>query len=254
MKQFLITPAAGKRLIGKSMAKHPEILKAIKSSTIVIIAGTTNGYVAEELLENIGQAKDFSRRHFFRGINVPPSSILADENTSFKTRFPGDVVIVKGVWRKGETIFDVVDELREGDIILKGANALDPVKKKAAIYIAHPQAGTTGAALAAVVGRRVRLILPTGLEKRIYGDLDYIALKINAPGSQGPRLLPVPGEVFTEIDAIQSLTGATAELVAAGGVHGAEGCIWLAVSGQSSQVQAAEELIKSLSAEPPFEF
>lgn len=250
MKQFLITPAAGKRLIGKSIAEHPEIMKAVKSSTIVIIAGTTNGYVAEELLENIGQAKDFSRRHFYRGISTPPACKIPNEN--HKTGFPGDVVIVKGIWQKGKTIFDVVDDLREGDIIVKGANAIDPVKKKAAIYIAHPQAGTTGAALMAVIGRRVRLILPAGLEKRIYGDMDNIALKINAPGVQGPRLFPVPGELFTEIDAIYSLTGASSELVAAGGVYGAEGCIWLAVSGQPSQIHAAEELIKSISAEPLF--
>ncbi len=254
MKQFLITPAAGKRLIGKAMAKHPEILKAIKSATVVIIAGTTNGYVAEEILENIGQAKDFSRKNFFRGIAIPPSCSATDGKNSSKTGFPGDVVIVKGVWQKGKTVFDVIDDLREGDIILKGANALDPVKKKVAIYVAHPQAGTIGAAMTAVIGRRVRLIIPTGLEKRIYGDLDEIALKINAPGVQGPRLFPVPGEVFTEIDAVHSLTGACAELVAAGGVCGAEGCVWIAVSGQSAQVQMAEELIKSISAEPPFEF
>lgn len=254
MKQFLLTPAAGKRLIGMAMAKHPEILKALKNATIVIVAGTTNGYVAEEILESIGQAKDFSRMRFFRGITIPPSCSMTAGKTPSETGFPGDVIIVKGVWQKGKTIFDVVDDLREGDIILKGANALDPAKKKAAIYIAHPQAGTTGAALPAVVGRRLRLILPTGLEKRIFGDLDDIAAKINAPGAQGPRLFPVPGEVFTEIDAILTLTGAQAELVAAGGVCGAEGCIWVAISGQSSQVQAAEDLLKSISAEPPFVF
>jgi len=46
MKQFVITPAAGKSLIGKGMAMHPEIIKVLKTGTLVIIAGTTNGYVA----------------------------------------------------------------------------------------------------------------------------------------------------------------------------------------------------------------
>jgi hypothetical protein len=104
------------------------------------------------------------------------------------------------------------------------------------------------------VGRRVRLILPVGLEKRICGDLDEIAAKLNSPGAQGPRFLPVPGEVFTEIDAILLLTGASAEIVAAGGICGAEGSIWLVVSGKSSQIYAAEELLKSISAEPAFAF
>lgn len=253
MKQFLVTPAAGKRLIGKAMAKHPEILKALKSGTVVIIAGTTNGYIAEEILTDIGQAQDFSRSRFFRGITLPPNfAATAAGKAAPGSEFAGDVVIVNGVWQKGKTIFDVATDLREGDIILKGANALDLAKKKAAIYIAHPQAGTTGAALPAVIGRRVRLILPVGLEKRICGDLDEIAAKINAPGVDGPRLWPIPGEVFTEIDAILTLTGANASLVAGGGICGAEGGVWLAVSGKSSQVYVAEELLKSILAEPAF--
>ena len=252
MKQFLITPAAGKRLIGKALARHPAILKALKSGTIVIIAGTTNGYIAEEILTANGQQEGFSRQGFIRGITLPPS--YAPTGNMSKNEFPGDVVLVKGVWQKGKTIFDVVENLREGDIILKGANALDWTKKRAAIYVGHPQAGTIGAALPVIVGRRVRLILPVGLEKRICGDLDAIAAKLNIPGAQGPRLLPVPGEVFTEIDAIILLTGACAEIVAAGGICGAEGSIWLVVSGKSSQVYTAEELLKSVSAEPAFAF
>jgi hypothetical protein len=98
----------------------------------------------------------------------------------------------------------------------------------------------------------VRLILPVGLEKRISGDLDDLAGKLNVPGTRGPRLLPVPGHVFTEIDAIALLTGAVAELAAGGGVCGAEGSVWLAVSGEPEQEEAAENLLRSLSHEPPF--
>jgi hypothetical protein len=255
MKQFLVTPSAGKRLIGKALAKHPEILKVLQSGTIVIIAGTTNGYVAEEILAAIGQVDNFSRKSFFRGVTLPPSYLATTAGQAPQaSALPCDVVITNGVWQKGKTIFDVANNLQEGDIILKGANALDLSKKRAAIYIAHPQAGTSGAKLPAVAGRRVRLIIPVGLEKRVCGDVDDLAAKINAPGVQGPRLLPVPGEVFTELDAIVTLTGAHAQLVAAGGVCGAEGGVWLAVSGKSSQVYTAEELLKTVSAEPAFAF
>ena len=125
-------------------------------------------------------------------------------------------------------------------------------QKRAAIYIGHPKGGTIAVALQAVIGRRVRLIIPVGLEKRVFSDLDKLAGKLNAPGAQGPRLLPVPGQVFTEIDALALLTGAEAELVAAGGVCGAEGGVWLAVNGQSSQEEAAEKLLGSLSHESLF--
>ena len=131
--------------------------------------------------------------------------------------FPGDVIIVNGIWQKGKTIFDVVDDLLEGDVILKGANALDLARRQAAIFVGHPRGGTIGAALQAVVGRRVRLILQVGLGKRVPSDLTELAVRLNAPGAKGPRLLPVLGEVFTEIDAVKLLTGAEAELVAAGG-------------------------------------
>jgi len=253
MRQFSITPAAGKRLIGKAIVKHAAVMTALKGGTVVIIAGTTNGYVAEEILTAIGQAQDFRRDRFFRGIVLPPSRPTAPSGRlPDETEFPGDVVIRNGVWQKGKTIFDVTDELREGDVIMKGANTVDLIQRRAAILIGHPQAGTIGASLKAVVGRRVRLILPVGLEKRISGNIDELAAKLNEPGANGPRLLPVPGDIFTELDAINLLTGAHAELIAAGGVGGAEGSIWLALSGEPSQENGALALLQSIAGEPAF--
>jgi hypothetical protein len=256
LKQFALTPAAGKRLIAKALAVHPVIQAALKTGTLLIVAGTTNGYVAEEILAGIKSGADFSRRRFFRGITLPPGHATTDAGRlPEESEFPGDVVLEKGIWNKGKTIFDVIDGLKEGDVILKGANALDLDRKRAAILIGHPKAGTIGVALQAVVGRRVRLILPVGLEKRIAGDLDLLAARSNAPGASGPRLLPVPGgQVFTEIDAVESLTGAACDLVAAGGVCGAEGSVWLAVRGAKEQVARAEDLLRSVASEPPFTF
>src|SRR5665647_1039779 len=211
MKQFLITPQAGKRLIARTLANHPSIIKALKNGTLVIVAGTTNGYVAEEILKTHKISNDFSRKHFFRGITIPPTkSVTAEGRLSDESKFPGDIVITKGVWEKGKTIADVIDDLKEGDVILKGANAVDLTCRHAAILIGHPKAGTIGLALPVVAGRRVELIIPVGLEKRVNGDLNSIAQKLNAPGAGGYRLLPVPGEVFTELEAMRALTGAEA--------------------------------------------
>lgn len=212
--------------------------------------------MAEEILAKIGaldEKKDFNRSRFFRGITLPPSRAAADsESPPEANSLPGDVVISGGIWQRGKTIFDVADDLKEGDVILKGANALDLQRKRAAIYIGHPQGGTIAVALQAVVGRRVRLLLPVGLEKRIHGDLDDLAEILNEPGAQGPRLFPVPGQVFTEIDALAALTGAKAVLVAGGGVGGAEGSVRLAVKGEPQQEEAAEILLQSLLHEPSF--
>jgi len=253
MKQFLITPSAGKRLIARTLANHPAIVKALNNGTVVIVAGTTNGYLAEEILKTHKIANDFSRKHFFRGITMPPTKTVTDEGRlSDESKFPGDVVITKCVWQKGKTIADVVDSLKEGDVILKGANALDLTHRQAAILIGHPKAGTIGLALPAVVGRRVRLIIPVGLEKRVNGDLNSLSQKLNAPGAGGYRLLPVQGEVFTELEALKVLTGAEVELIAGGGVCGAEGACWIAVNGEEEQEEFAEQIIASVADEPPF--
>ncbi len=253
MKQFLITPQVGKRLIAITIAKHPAIIKAIKNGTLVIVAGTTNGYVAEEILKTHKIANDFSRKHFFRGITMPPTkTVTAEGRLTDESKFPGDVIITKGIWQKGKTIADVIDDLNEGDVILKGANALDLTHRQAAILIGHPKAGTIGLALPAVVGRRVRLIIPVGLEKRVNGDLNELAEKLNAPSAGGYRLLPVNGEVFTELDALRALTAANVELIAAGGVCGAEGACWISVTGEEEQEEFAEQIIASVADEPPF--
>lgn len=285
MMQFLVTPAAGKRLIAKAIARHPDVLSALESRMVVVMAGTTNGYVAEELLSAIGQSDGFDMRRFFRGVTLPPyaepieAGRLPDEtrlpgdfpgDSPESSRgcfpgaspegspggslgsFPGDVVITEGVWRQGQTVFDVIDDLSEGDVILKGANAVDLASKQAGILIADPKGGTTVVALQAVVGRRVRLIVPVGLEKRVSEPLGELAALLNRPGAQGARLLPVPGEVVTEIEALSALAGVDAVLVAAGGVHGAEGSVWLAVSGSPEQEEAARSLMASVTGEPPF--
>jgi hypothetical protein len=100
------------------------------------------------------------------------------------------------------------------------------------------------------VGRRVQLLMPVGLEKRVSESVHTLALRCNALDSSGPRLLPVPGRIFTELDAIALLTGAQTCLLAAGGMYGAEGAVYLGVSGDDSQVQAALDVIARIQDEP----
>lgn len=252
MSQFLITPAAGKRLMGLALSVHPAVQASLHSGTLVIVAGTTNGYAAEEILKSLGQEHGFSRKRFFRGLVLPPGKTTAEGRLPDESGFPGDVVIVKGIWQKKKSIFDVADGLNEGDVILKGANALDLAQRQAAVLIGHPQGGTSIAALQALVGRRVRLILPVGLEKRIPGDLMSLASRLNFPDQKGFRLLSLPGEVFTEIDAIRLLTGAKAQIIAAGGIGGAEGSVWLTVEGSGEEMHRAEELLQMVSGEQKF--
>ena len=253
IRQYPLTVAAGKRLIAKALLVHPAIKNTLAGGKLVIVAGTTNGYIAEEILLSLGQSVGFSRRHFFRGITVSPAWITGGHNRlPDGSAFPGDIVIHKGVWKRTETIFDVAPKLDENDLILKGANALDLVNRHAASYVDHPETGPVGAVLTAALGKRARLLLPVGLEKRVPGNLATLANHLAEGNAKGPRLCLLPGEIFTELDAIQLLTGASAEIVAAGGVAGGEGCTWLAISGTLDELSAIDTVMRTIHAEPAF--
>jgi hypothetical protein len=254
IRQYPLTPAAGKRLIAKALTKHPTVTKALTGGRLVIVAGTTNGYVAEEILSHLGQAVGFSRRHFFRGVTVSPAWITAAQGRlPDNSGFPGDVVIDKGVWKRAKTIFDVAGDLGEDDLIVKGANALDVDAGHAANFVDHPDGGPMAAVLPAVLGRRAKLLIPVGLEKRVPGSLLDLANRLSSANAKGPRLCPLPGQVFTELDAIFLATGARAVLTGAGGIGGAEGCVWLAVEGDERQLGKVDTLMRQVLAEPSFE-
>lgn len=228
------------------MAAHPEVKRVLEKGTMVIIAGSTNGYVAEEILRSIGQEEGFTRDGFRRGVTVGPGSSVKNTPTTI------DVIIRDGEWRGDETIFDMVDELKAADLILKGANAFDACGK-AASQILHPKGGTIGTGLQTIYGRRVKLIVPVGLEKRVFGNInDLVSLSID-PDTSGPRLWQLPGKIFTELDAIETLTGAKAFMFAAGGIYGAEGSVYVGIKADRDQLEKAENLIKEYTMEPPCE-
>ena len=136
MKQFVVTPSMGKRLIAKAVATRSDVKAATTKGTLVIVAGTTNAYVAQEVLDAVGRRDEFEPRGFRRGMVVPPSF----DGAGAKAEFSGDVILVDGRWRKGKEIFDFIDEMKSGDVVIKGANALDIAREQAAVLVAYPKA------------------------------------------------------------------------------------------------------------------
>ena len=138
-----------------------------------------------------------------------------------------------------------------GEVFLKGANAINYALGQAAVLIGHPTGGTVGAALGTLISRRVRLVSPAGLEKEVPGDLGLVAADARAAGAR-PALWVLPSELFTEIEAIEVLSGAEAVPVAAGGIGGAEGSVRLLVTGTDEEVAAAAEAVEGVRGEPAF--
>jgi hypothetical protein len=167
-----------------------------------------------------------------------------------------DVVLRCGQLVEGLNSKTIVDELKPGDVFIKGANAVNWERGQSALLIGHPTGGTIGAAIGTLVARRVALLVPAGLEKNIPNDLDELAALVAAAHPAVPRavpaLWPIPGELFTEIEAIELLTGCEATPIAAGGVAGAEGAVRLLLEGNDDQVASARTLIDGLLGEPPF--
>lgn len=229
-RELLLTVEAGKRLIARGLVQDQSFRRALYEKKVVIVAGTTNGYVAEEVLALLGETHPFDRQAFRRGVTVAPGAKLP------AGKLEGDLLIDHGRAVFGRDIFEIAPELGAGDVILKGANALYLPTREAGVLIGHPQGGTMMPILSAALGRRVQVIVPVGLEKRVGAPIATLSALCADEQAEGPRLAPLPGRVFTELEAIASLTGAQAELIASGGVLGAEGGVYLLVRGETNGI------------------
>lgn len=243
--EFALTVAMGKRLIARGLMADEQVLCAMREHRLTIVGGTTNGYVAEEALRALGANVEFDKRGFRRGVTAAPGAALASKPSGC------DLLIDHGRVELGRDVFAIAQELERGDMIMKGANALYLPGGEAGVLIGHPQGGTVIAAIAAAIGRRVQLVVPVGLEKRVDMPITRLAAISNAPDAEGPRLCPLPGRTYCELDALRTLTGAEAYLLAAGGVMGAEGCVYLAATGTPDEIAAVRALEGELRAEPP---
>ena len=239
---FLCTVAAGKRLIAKGLAQDPRVREAVARHRLVVLAGTTNGYLMEELCPG------FDKRLFFRGVTVAPGTKIPAKERAF------DCVVTRDGVDTSRDIYAILPQLEPGDLLIKGANAVYLPERQAGVLIGSDNGGTIAACTAAVMGKRVGLILPVGVEKRVDEPIDQLARRVNAPGGAGPRLWSAAGTAYTELDAIAALTGAKVSLAAAGGVCGAEGASWLLCEGSGEQIAACAKLLQPVAAEPAFAF
>lgn len=244
LKQYYLTVAEGKRLIAKAIAQDVRVLKAAKEHTLVITGGTTNGYIVEELFKAFDLGA-FDKSTFFRGIYKGPELAAQSEGR--------DVIIREGKLVEGMTIVDIEPELNTGDMILKGGNAVNVPDGEAGVVIGNPKFGTMDPITRAVYGRRVKLIVPIGLEKRVDIPITELVDLVCDPEMPGTRLAFAPGEVYTELDALET-TGVDAYLIGGGGVGGFEGSVLIAVEGEADEVAAADALVKSVKGEPKFGF
>ena len=183
--QIQLTPAAGKRLIAKAVVEREDVKKALKEGKIFVIGGTTNAYVANALLEAVGEEPSVKFEAFHRGVVVAPGTKLISAEQA------GDLLIDHGkaLFTKQEDLPEVCAGLGKGDIIFKGANAVHLASKTAGVLIGNPgNGGTIHEASGAVLSRRAKLILPVGVEKRVEVPVAQLSQLVLDPEAEGLRL------------------------------------------------------------------
>ena len=240
-----LTVAESKRLIARGVAQLPMVRDRLHKGVIMISSGTTNAYLVEELL---GEHMD--KRSYVTGRIKPAGKQL---------RWPKlrhDVVLRDGQLDPSLDRFSAIEVMEAGDIFVKGANALNYRKGVAGVLVGDRRGGTIGGVIGPIIARRIRLLIPVGLEKEVAFDIEQVAPRIQETEEsigEITSLFPMRGLIFAEIEALRTLCGLEAVQVAAGGISGAEGGVWLLLQGTEDQVSQALQIVEAVQGEPPFD-
>jgi len=241
----ILTVSESKRLIAKAVVKLSSVQKAMAEGIVIVGRGTTNSYVFEELLN-----KKIDKIQLTAGLTLPAKGERPPALSS--KRIP-DQVIRRGKLLEETTLEQILPEMGPGDVFIKGGNALDYKNKMAGILIGHPTSGTMGA-IGTIIARRIELIIPIGLEKLVYSEIDELSkLSRQTDTYRGmPTLMPVAGTIVTEIEALKVLCNINAVLYSAGGIAGAEGSVRLLLEGDGESMESALKLVDSVQGEGAF--
>ena len=247
-----LTPAESKRLIARACVALPIVQRARRHGRIILSLGTTNAYIAEELL----------------GRPVPKYNYAAGLVDGTLSNTDEDERILPYIWKDGEVVevpteevlaqgptSRILQEMDSGDVFFKGANAVD-AWGNAGVFTGNDKGGTCGGHMGVVLARGVSLVVPVGLEKLVPSVIAASRVcgttRFSYATGQPVGLWPiVNGIVVTEIQALQTLCGVRATHVGAGGVGGGEGTAVLVVEGSPQAVRGAYELVMSIKGEPP---
>ncbi len=245
--QAVLTVAEGKRLIARGFKRLPEVRRALAQGRILITHGTTNTYIAEELLD-----RKIEHGAFVIGQTLP--SVGAPRHRVKK--YLGPVLIERGQEVSGLSLNEALDKLSSGDLIVKGGNALDYRKGLVGTLTGSDTGGTSGAILPHLKNKGLRLVIPIGLEKQIAGDLTEVVPLMQKPvenlQSDPSMILWTDALILTEIEALRTVAQVDVIQVSAGGIGGAEGSVRLLIYGPREQVKLAMDEVEAVKGEPPF--
>jgi len=236
--QVTFTVPEGKRLIAQGIAARPDVKKALRHGKILLKGGTTVSAICEVLG---GRPLRISGR-------ITPKGTKSSKQMEEAWHC---VMIERGSLRDidGE-VEQAVSSLRKGDIVILGANAFDQYGN-AALMIGRALGGGPGRALCGMMSEVSKVIIAVGIEKIVPGNLNDVIKsvgrrEVDLAVGMAVGLMPICGEIYTEIEAIKTLAKVHPQIIGRGGIQGAEGATTLTIDGGEREVLKIFQLVKSL--------
>ncbi len=258
--QVVLTPAESKRLICQGLIEFEPVRKALTSGIVAVHPSSTT-YGLKEMIT--GEEPDGV---WMAGMIIPRGTCIEGRcqqrfeedqynELSVPKNFPFTWVFREKRFETGAGLSHILSEMGEGDVYIKGVNAID-THGKTGVLLASLAGGTIGRVIKAQKRQGFHLICTAGLEKLIPGTLKEVAKETGRPVTQEALgipcgLLPIDVAAFTEREAFQVLSGVEAIPVAGGGVAGAEGSIMLVLKGEKEKVKNALEIVKNIKGTKP---
>lgn len=245
--EISLTSPESKRLLAKAVLGMSSVKKALQMGILVVCRGTTNAYILEELRGSPVVKGNYSAGY------IGPNGLMVNPNP------PSETIFVNGKVKEGATLLDSLKDLKPGDVVIKGANAIGP-DGIPGLLIGRMNTKTTGGTLGTyqmtAMARGIDIVIPVGLEKSIpvsvlVGSKEVSADEVECATGMPCGLIPMFGTVVTEVQALRLLADVEAIPIAAGGIAGAEGSIVLLVKGTEAQVQKAIDVAKKIKGESP---
>lgn len=227
-----------KQLIALGICEHPLLKNSLKDGRVVLKGGTTVSKISEILID---KKLRISGRITGRGT---VSGLNEDKN-------PHTVLLENKLFRNIDNcINDEFLKLGKDDLFICSANAVDS-NYNAAMMAGSGGGGNIGMALNAIYSEGVPVLIPVGIEKMIPGDIEDIIKKTGRKGKNlswgmSVGLLPIKGEVITEIEAVKYLADVECQAIGAGGVGEASGSTTLDIWGSDSEVDKIINIIKPI--------
>lgn len=251
--QLILRPTEAKKLISKGLSQTEAVKRALSSGLLVIHPSSTTYFLMEYLT---GSRPDGV---WLAGMICPKGACLEGlfqavlegedhEELRQPLNFPFSWVFRKGKLEHGLTLGNVLGEMGENDVYIKGVNAID-AHGHVGVLVGSLAGGTIGQAFNAHKKKGFQIIWTGGLEKFIPGAVREVAKEAGRAKTTDAMgipcaLFPVEAKPFTEIEALETLYGVEARPLAAGGVGGAEGSIMLVARGEDEVVAQVMQMLR----------